>query len=111
MKADREVSLICAFYVVAPLALVVSIAMLIVSGCASDPAKVVTEERTTIVRVPTPVPCQVEIPKCPPSAMPSPDSDVARKAAGASADVRALRQCTNALTAALRACTADGGTP
>lgn len=84
--------------------------LLLLAGCASTPPQVVTAERTQIVRVPTPIPCQVQIPERPKSALPEPTADVARKAAGASADVRALRIHSDALEAALRACAA-GGTP
>ena len=39
--------------------------VLLLAGCASDPAQVVTQVQTQTVRVPVAVPCQVHIPNRP----------------------------------------------
>ena len=82
--------------------------LLLMMGCASEPPKLVSEVRTIRVEVPVPVPCAVEVPDKPKSVAPPPDADIVRKAAGVSADARALSQYADELTAALKACAAGG---
>lgn len=89
-------------------AILVVVLILLLFGCAADPPRLVGEVRTVEVRVPVAVPCVVSVPNKPASVMPLPDADVARKAAGLSADARALSQHADELSAALRACAAGG---
>lgn len=80
--------------------------ILLLAGCATpDRPKLATEVVTLPpMQVPVPIPCAVGIPTRPPTALPPPTADIARKAAGASADVRALNQHADQLEAALLAC-------
>lgn len=88
------------------------LALLLLAGCATvEPPKLLTEIQIMRIEVPVPVPCVVNIPPRPATALPLPDADIARKAAGASADVRALNQHADQLEAALRACAQGGATP
>lgn len=83
------------------------LAACVVAGCATEPQRpVVAEIRTVEVRVPIPVPCVAsdKIPERPRTALPEASADIARKAAGASAEVRALDQQNKELRALLLAC-------
>lgn len=82
--------------------------LIALTGCMHEPirAPLVTAVKPIEVPVPLPTPCikASDIPERPSTAMPDPQADIARKAAGASAEVRALDQYAKELRAALVAC-------
>lgn len=84
---------------------IVAISVLL-AACAQEPPKLLTEIKSLEVRVPIPTPCVslASLPERPTTALPDPTADIARKAAGASAEVRALEQYAKELRAALEAC-------
>lgn len=90
----------------------VAAAALLLAGCpATEPVRpdLTTGVKTVTVTKAVPVPC-VRAEDVPPevvTAMPAPDADIARKAAGASADVRALADQNKQLRALLIQCTEE----
>jgi hypothetical protein len=76
-------------------------------GCQTAPERpVIGSAPSTTVTVPLPVSCvdAAQIPPVRPSAIPAKGADVARLAAGASADVRQLRVDNATMRALLMAC-------
>lgn len=86
--------------------------VVVLSGCSTLPETLTTEVRTVEVVKPVTVACikAADIPPPTATAMPEPEADVARKAAGASADVRNLANENAQLRAALAACASIGET-
>lgn len=81
----------------------------LLAGCATDAPRevaVLSSAPSTTVQVPLGVACvdAKDVPPAPATAMPPRGSDIGREAAGASADVRALRAQNAQLRAMLLAC-------